>query len=66
MAEEFVVYDASGIVAALGGSLGLFLRFSFFDCRRMLIRGVFKSRKALERKRELMVKKRTKRRTPSA
>ena len=29
--EEYVVYDFNGILAAMGGSLGLFLGFSCFD-----------------------------------
>lgn len=40
VAEEYVVYDASGILAALGGSLGLFLGFSFFDCGAAVLRNL--------------------------
>ncbi len=30
--REYEVYDLSGIVGSVGGSLGLFVGFSFFDC----------------------------------
>ena len=30
--EEYVVYSFTGIVGTVGGSLGLFIGFSFFDC----------------------------------
>ena len=30
--EEYVVYSFSGIVGTVGGSLGLFIGFSFLDC----------------------------------
>jgi hypothetical protein len=32
MYEEYLIYDFPGIVSSLGGSLGLFLGFSFFQC----------------------------------
>ena len=35
--EEYVVYDFNGIVGMVGGSLGLFLGFSFFDVILLLI-----------------------------
>ena len=30
--EEYAVYSFSGIVGTVGGSLGLFIGFSFLDC----------------------------------
>ena len=30
--EEYLVFDFSSILVAIGGSLGLFLGFSFFQC----------------------------------
>ena len=30
--EEYMVYSFSGIVGTVGGSLGLFIGFSFLDC----------------------------------
>jgi hypothetical protein len=30
--EEYLIYDFPGIVSSVGGSLGLFLGFSFFQC----------------------------------
>ena len=30
--EEYIVYSFSGIVGTVGGSLGLFVGFSFLDC----------------------------------
>jgi hypothetical protein len=32
VSQEYKVYDFSGIVGSLGGSLGLFIGFSFLDC----------------------------------
>ncbi len=36
--EEYDVYDLNGIVGSVGGSLGLFLGFSVFDCLSALTR----------------------------
>ena len=30
--EEYLIFDFSSILVAIGGSLGLFLGFSFFQC----------------------------------
>ena len=30
--EEYKIYDLSGIIGTVGGSLGLFIGFSFLDC----------------------------------
>ncbi len=46
--EEFVVYDESGLVASLGGSLGLFLGFSFLNSLVALINAAFKGYKKLK------------------
>ncbi len=35
--EEFLIFDFSAIIVALGGSLGLFLGFSFFQCGSSLL-----------------------------
>ncbi len=35
--DEYRIFDGNSIVAAIGGSLGLFLGFSFFQCGSMLI-----------------------------
>ena len=35
--EEVTIYDFSTILAAVGGSLGLFLGFSCFQCGKALI-----------------------------
>ena len=29
--EEYVIYDFVGMISSLGGNLGLFIGFSFFD-----------------------------------
>ena len=36
--EKYAVYDFSGIVGTVGGSLGLFIGFSFMDFMLMLIK----------------------------
>ena len=36
--ENYAVYDFSGIVGTVGGSLGLFIGFSFMDFMLMLIK----------------------------
>ena len=36
--EKYAVYDFSGIVGTVGGSLGLFIGFSFMDLMLMLIK----------------------------
>ena len=38
--EEYLVFDFSAILVALGGSLGLFLGFSFFQCAIAMINNV--------------------------
>jgi hypothetical protein len=30
--EDYILFDGFAIVAAVGGSMGLFLGFSFFNC----------------------------------
>ena len=35
--EEYVVYDFNGIVGTVGGSLGLFVGFSFLDLILLVI-----------------------------
>ena len=35
--EEYVVYDFNGIVGTVGGSLGLFVGFSFLDIIMIVI-----------------------------
>ena len=35
--EEYVVYDFNGIVGTVGGSLGLFVGFSFLDIILLVI-----------------------------
>ena len=35
--EEYVVYDFNGIVGTVGGSLGLFVGFSFLDIILLII-----------------------------
>ena len=35
--EEYKVYDFNGIVGSVGGSLGLFIGFSFLDAMLFLI-----------------------------
>ena len=46
--EEFLIYDLNAIVAAIGGSLGLFLGFSCYEMARgglekarNLVKGIF-------------------------
>ena len=35
--EEYIVYDFNGIVGTVGGSLGLFVGFSFLDLILLII-----------------------------
>lgn len=35
--EEYLIFDFSAILVAIGGSLGLFLGFSFFQCGSMVL-----------------------------
>ncbi len=35
--DEYLNFDGNSIVAAIGGSMGLFLGFSFFQCGSMFI-----------------------------
>lgn len=45
--EEYLVFDSSSILVALGGSLGLFLGFSFFQCAIAIINNVISFTKKL-------------------
>lgn len=38
--EEYLVFDFSSILVAIGGSLGLFLGFSFFQCCQSVTSGI--------------------------
>ena len=40
--EEYLVFDFNAIIVALGGSLGLFLGFSFFQCGMTIVDNIFK------------------------
>ncbi len=46
MVEEYQVNDLTGIVASLGGSLGLFLGFSCFDCLVMALNAMHNNNKS--------------------
>ncbi len=35
--EDYLIYDFSNILAALGGALGLFVGFSFYDCGSLIV-----------------------------
>ena len=35
--DEYLLFDAIAIVAAVGGTLGLFIGFSFYDCVAAII-----------------------------
>ena len=35
--EEYRIYDLSGIIGTVGGSLGLFIGFSFLQCMLWLL-----------------------------
>ena len=48
--DEYLVYDFSNILAALGGALGLFIGFSFYDCGSLIV-------DALEKKSNKKVKR---------
>ena len=41
--EEYKVYDFNGILGTVGGSLGLFVGFSFLDCMLFTLRNIKKS-----------------------
>ena len=41
--EEYKVYDFNGILGTVGGSLGLFVGFSFLDCMLFTLRNINKS-----------------------
>ena len=43
MQEEYKVYDFNGILGTVGGSLGLFVGFSFLDCMLFTLRNIKKS-----------------------
>ena len=45
--EEYLVFDSSSILVALGGSLGLFLGFSFFQCATAIVNYVINCTKKL-------------------
>ena len=38
--EEYLIFDFNAIVVAVGGSLGLFLGFSFFQCGSLIMTGL--------------------------
>ena len=40
--EEYKVYDFNGILGTVGGSLGLFVGFSFLDCMLFILRNIGK------------------------
>ena len=40
--EEYKVYDFNGILATVGGSLGLFVGFSFLDCMLFTLKNIKK------------------------
>ena len=35
--EEYLIFDNSSILVAIGGSLGLFIGFSFFQCGNLIL-----------------------------
>ena len=39
--KEYYVYDTPALVGTIGGSLGLFLGFSFYDCLSQVIDFLF-------------------------
>ena len=39
--EEYWVYDNAGLIGAIGGSLGLFAGFSFYDCICMILDWIY-------------------------
>ena len=39
--EEYWVYDTTGLIGAIGGSLGLFAGFSFFDCICLILNWIY-------------------------
>ena len=48
--EEYWVYDTTGLIGAIGGSLGLFAGFSFFDCICVILDCIYS--KTLENKQQ--------------
>ena len=40
--DEYRLFDGNAILAAVGGSLGLFLGFSFLDCGLYIVNTIFK------------------------
>ena len=40
--EEYLIFDFSSIVVAVGGSLGLFLGFSFLQCGTFILHSLKK------------------------
>ena len=45
--EEYLVFDSAAILVALGGSLGLFLGFSFFQCATAIVNNIISFTKKL-------------------
>ena len=39
--EEYLIFDKMAILATIGGSLGLFIGFSFFHCGSLILEGIF-------------------------
>jgi hypothetical protein len=48
--EEYLIFDFSSILTAVGGSLGLFLGFSFFQCGNLIMQNMLKLCKIVARK----------------
>ena len=46
--EEYAVNDLTGILASLGGSLGLFLGFSCFDCLILALNAFYQRRHGIK------------------
>lgn len=42
--EQQLLYDLNNIIAAVGGSMGLFLGFSFFTCGKEIIEAIFEKK----------------------
>ena len=45
--EEYLIFDISDILVAIGGSLGLFLGFSFLQCGSVLFERIFRTMKKI-------------------
>lgn len=48
--EEYLIFDFSAIIVAVGGSLGLFLGFSFFQCGSLMLDESIEMTKKMMRK----------------